>query len=90
MELSHGCKTIGGMEQVSTPLCQVLQWLAVTYLDVEYFHLIEEGPCHQLKDGFLPLFYQTRGSINTKPDEAWAWGHAQTKMGVAYEKYPSP
>ena len=72
MELSHGCKTIEGMEQVSIPLCQVIQWPAITYLDAEYSHSIEEGPCCWLKGGFIILLYQARGNTDTKstkPDE---------------------
>ena len=74
MELSHGCKTIGGMEWVSAPPCQVFQQVVITYLDVEYSRSIEKGPCCWLKGNILPSFYQTKGSINTnyntKPDEA--------------------
>ena len=30
------------------------QWLSIIYIDVEYSHLIEEGPCCQLKSCFIP------------------------------------
>ena len=46
MELSHSCKTIGGMEWVSTSLCHIFQQLPIIYLDAEYSHLIGEGPFH--------------------------------------------
>ena len=67
-ELNHGCKTIGGMEWISIPPCQVSQWSAIIYLDAEYSHSFEEGPSHQLEGGLLPSLYQARGKINsTKP-----------------------
>ena len=64
-ELSHSCKTIGGMEWVSTPLCQAfddswsstLMWNTPTQSKRE--------PCHQKKGGFIPSLHQARRNINT-------------------------
>ena len=60
MELSHGCKTIGGMEQVSTCLCQVFQQLVVIYLDAEYSHSVEEGPTANWKVALFPCFVKEK------------------------------
>ena len=92
-KLRHGCKTIGGMEWVSTPLCQDFWWPAIIYLNAEYSHSIEEGPCHWMKGGFIPSYYQARGIINTsntKPRWDLVMRTCQNKKGVACEEYLSP
>ena len=80
MELSHGCKTIGGVEWVSTPLCQVLWWLAVIYLDAEYSHSIEEGPCCNWKVALYPGFI--------KQEETSTHQHHQTKWEPVPKSVP--
>ena len=57
-ELSHGYKTIGGMEWVTTPPCQVFWQLVIIYLDMEYFHSVEKGPCHQHQGVYIPLILE--------------------------------
>ena len=74
MKLSHGYKTMVGMEWVRVPLCQVFDDLPSSALMWNTPTQLNRDPYCQLKDGFIPSLHQTRRNKNTsnstKPDEA--------------------
>ena len=90
MELGHGSKILGGKKWVCTPPCQVLQWPVFIYLDMEYFHSIEEWSLLLTEEWLYSLNSSTRNHDWTKLTRGRHEGMPEQKWGIASREYPSP
>ena len=94
MELSHGCKTIGGKEQVSTPPCQDFNNLPSSTLTWNTPTHLKRHPSCQMKSGSIPSLPQTRGNnkLTTVPDQMRPRheGMPKQKASIASKEYMSP